>query len=79
MSCPMTDVMFNDRQSNVKVKADVMLDCVENFCYLGDDIGVSGGAEEAYRSRVKNAWMSFNKLRPILTTRGVLLRQRTIL
>ena len=58
----------------VKVKEDVMLDCVENFCYLGDVIGVRGGAEEACRNRVKNAWMSFNKLGPILTTRGVSLR-----
>ena len=27
----------------IKVKADVMLDCVENFCYLGDEIGARGG------------------------------------
>ena len=58
----------------IKVKADVMLDCVENFCYLGDEIGARGGAEEACRNRVKNAWMSFNKLGPILTTRGVSMR-----
>ena len=58
----------------IKVKADVMLDCVENFCYLGDVIGARGGADEACRNRVKNAWMSFNKLGPILTTRSVSLR-----
>ncbi len=63
----------------VKVKDDVLLDCVENFCYLGDLIGVGGGAEEASRNRGKNAWMSFNKLGPILTTRGISLRQRKIL
>ena len=58
----------------IKVKEDVMLDCVENFCYLGDVIGVRGGAEDACRNRIRNAWMSFNKLGPILTTRGVSLR-----
>ena len=46
----------------IKVNADVMLDCVESFCYLGDVIGARGGADDACRNRVKNAWMSFNKL-----------------
>ena len=59
--------------TNEKVKADVMLDCVENLCYLGDLIGARG-VEEACRNVVKNAWMSFNKLGPILTARGVSLR-----
>ena len=58
----------------IKVKADVVVDCVDSFCYLGDVIGARGGAEEASRNRVRNAWMSFSKLGPILTTRGVSLR-----
>ena len=58
----------------IKVKADVTVDCVENLCYLGDEIGVRGGAKEACRNRVKNTWMSFNKLGPKLTTKGVSLR-----
>ena len=33
-----------------------------------------GGAEEACRNRVKNAWMSLNKLGQILTTTDVSLR-----
>ena len=28
---------------HIKVKEDVMLDCVKNFCYLGDEIGARGG------------------------------------
>ena len=36
--------------------------------------GPGEGAEEACRNIVKNAWMSFNKLGPILTTRGVSTR-----
>ena len=62
-----------EHKVQIKVKEDVMLDCVENFCYLGDVIGVRGGAEEACRNRINNAWVSFNKLGPILTTRGVSL------
>ena len=58
----------------MKAKADVMLDCVENFCYLKDVIWARGGTDDACRNRVKNAWMSFNKLGPILTTRDVSLR-----
>ena len=77
--CPAcTDVNRQEKNAEnklqIKVKADVMLDCVENFCYLGDEIGARGGAEEACRNRVKNSWMSFNKLGPILTTRGVSMR-----
>ena len=76
--CPVCSVenqrAKEEDKSKVKLKEDVTLDCVENFCYLGDVIGVGGGAEDACRNRVKNAWMSFNKLQPILTTRGVSLR-----
>ena len=55
----------------VKVIADVMLDCVKSFCYLGDVIGATDGAEEACRNKTKNARMSFTKLGSILTTRSV--------
>ena len=58
----------------IKVAADVLLDYVENFCYLEDEFGARGAADEACRNRVKNAWMSLNKLEPILTTRGASLR-----
>ena len=27
---------------HIKVKADVILDCVDNFCYLGDEIVTRG-------------------------------------
>ena len=43
------------RKVQIKVKADVLADCVDNFCYLGDVIGARGGAEEACRNRVRNA------------------------
>ena len=37
----------------VRVKADVMLDCVESFCYLEDVIGARGGAEKSCRNILK--------------------------
>jgi len=32
------------------------LECVDNFCYLGDLIGAGGGAEKTSRARVRFAW-----------------------
>src|SRR5271165_3460754 len=50
------------------------LECVDKFCYLGDMIGVGGGAEEATRTRVRCAWGKFNELAPILKCRGPSLK-----
>ena len=49
------------------------MECVEEFCYLGDMLGSSGGPGEASRMRVKCAWKKFRELSPILTTRGTSL------
>jgi hypothetical protein len=53
---------------------DEKLECVENFCYLGDMIGAGGGAEEASRARVRCAWAKFRELAPVLTSRGASLK-----
>ena len=53
---------------------DQKLECVGNFRYLGDMIGVGGGAEDASRARVRCAWAKFRELAPILTNRGASLR-----
>jgi hypothetical protein len=50
------------------------LECVENFCYLGDMLGSGGGAEDASRTRVRCAWGKFNELAPIITSRGASLK-----
>ena len=55
----------------IKVKADVMLDCVENFCYLGDEIGTREGAEEACGNRVKN---DIDNKRRFTETKGKILQ-----
>ena len=53
---------------------DGSLAVVDSFCYLGDTIGASGGAEEACRTRVRCAWSKFRELMPILTSRGASLK-----
>ena len=50
------------------------LECVEEFCYLGDMIGAGGGAGEAARARVRCAWSKFRELAPVLTSRGASLK-----
>ena len=55
------------------LEKDVSVECVEEFCYLGDMLGSSGGPGEASRMRVKCAWKKFRELYPILTTRGASL------
>jgi hypothetical protein len=52
----------------------VSLDCVEEFCYLGDMLSCGGGAVEASRVRVKCAWKKFRELSPILAESGASLR-----
>jgi hypothetical protein len=54
--------------------ADIRLECVGKFCYLGDVVGAGGGAEEASRARVRSAWAKFRELAPILTSRGASLK-----
>ncbi|HXJ94687.1 MAG TPA: reverse transcriptase domain-containing protein [Terriglobia bacterium] len=61
------------RKENICLEKDVSVECVEEFCYLGDMLGFSGGAGEASRMRVKCAWKKFRELSPILTTRGASL------
>jgi hypothetical protein len=61
-------------QKHVLLDDGGQLECVDRFCYLGDMLGVGGGAEEASRTRVKCAWGKFMELAPLLTTRGASLK-----
>jgi len=49
---------------------------VQNFCYLGDMIGSSGGAEHAVTARIRSAWNRFRQLVGFLTTNDVPLKMR---
>ena len=61
------------RQIEIEIGVNEKLECVEQFCYLGDMIGAGGGAEEASRARTRCAWAKFRELAPILTSRGASL------
>ena len=66
-----------DRSGELKeisLGANLQLECVGKFCYLGDVIGAGGGAEDASRARVRSAWAKFRELAPILTSRGASLK-----
>jgi len=62
------------RKQSVSLEQNVELECVDEFCYLGDMIGAGGGAGDASRVRVRCAWKKFTELSPILTTRGASLK-----
>ena len=52
------------------------LEVVQEFCYLGDVIGSSGGCYDAITARMKSAWKSFRELLPILSNRAISFRNR---
>ena len=56
----------------VEIEPGVKVECVPEFCYLGDTLDSGGGVEEAARARVRCAWAKFKELTPILTACGAL-------
>jgi len=70
MNTPKND----ESKKNITLDQDVVLDCVTEFCYLGDMLGCGGGAGNSSRVRVSCAWKKFRELSPILTRRGASLR-----
>ena len=73
-SCVGGDAAKPLEQKHLLLKDGSELECVSKFCYLGDMLGMGGGAEEASRVRVKCAWGKFLDLAPILTTKGASLK-----
>ena len=55
------------------------LECVIEFCYLGDMLSAGGGAESSSVCRVRGAWNKFRELTPMLTTRDMSLKAKGIL
>ena len=45
-------------------------ECVKSFCYLGDTLDEDGGADLAPTARIRNGWMKFRELLPLLTSRA---------
>src|SRR5207249_11024987 len=77
---PKCNGMLKQTQKVLQDKAKLVLDrgvefeCVDRFCYLGDMIGASGGADLASQMRVRCAWSKFREIQQILTARGASLK-----
>ena len=56
--------------------ANCELEVVDKFCYLGDMIDASGGAESTTICRLKCGWKKFRDLLPLLTMKTVPLKVR---
>ena len=59
----------------VDLAEDLMVDgetyeCVKSFCYLGDTLDGDDGADLAATARIRNGWIKFRELLPILTSRA---------
>ena len=50
--------------------------CVKSFCNLGDTLGGDGGVDLAATARIRNVWMMFRELLPLLTSRTPLLEMK---
>jgi len=66
--------LFREVVTMIMINLLEKLECVDKFHYFGDLIGAGGGAEEASRARVCNAWAKFNELAPVLTSRGASIK-----
>ncbi len=40
--------------------SDVSLECMDEFCYLGDKLSAGGGAEACSVARVRSGWKKFS-------------------
>ena len=49
----------------------VLLEKVDNFCYLGDMLDADGGCDSAVIARVRSAWKKFREYLPILSGKGL--------
>ena len=67
--------MVQPRCEKVEI-GDVSLECVDEFCYLGDKLCAVGGAEESLVVRVRSGWKKFRELLPLLTLKGLSLHIR---
>jgi len=51
----------NDER-NMVLENGEEFECVDRFCYLSDMISAAGGADLAFRTRVRCAWNMFKEL-----------------
>ena len=55
------------KNKNLLLENSESIECVEEFCYLGDMLNCGGGAGAASRVRVGCAWKKFRKLMPVFS------------
>ena len=48
----------------------VIYGCVKSFCYLGDTLDGDGAVDIAATARIRNGWMKFRELLPLLLSRS---------
>jgi len=52
----------------------LLLEKVDEFCYLGDMLDADAGCDSAVTARVRSAWKKFCEYLPILTGKGFSLK-----
>ena len=72
-----TTVGTESGKKKILLESSESIECVEEFCYLGDMLNCGGGAGAASRVRVGCAWKKFRELNPILTARGAYLKLKS--
>ena len=65
---PGKDKMINLDGGNILV--------VDRFSYLGDVLGVEGGAQEAVTSRIRSAWKKFKQVSNVICGKSISLKVR---
>ena len=64
---------LNSTQAHI---SEGTFEAAPTFQYLGDVIGESGGCKDATSARITATWKGFRQLLPIITNRGISLRNR---
>ena len=70
-----TKILTNGQKSLIHINGHV-IDYVDDFIYLGQNISFQARQEQEILRRTQNAWKSFWKLKPYLTSRGIEMKNK---
>ena len=68
--CKTTEMDENSNMEKVFLDG-LVVEVVQQFCYLGDTIKAQGGAGAGVTARVKSGWSKFRELLILLTSRAL--------
>jgi hypothetical protein len=51
-----TGIEIGERKKYTELETGVTINCVDEFCYVGDMLGSGGGGEETSQTRVQCEW-----------------------